>query len=498
MSDTAVLEQNSTSAVDANTLDVNDLDQLLNKSFNPKSDSAQEAISTAVKSMAEIAIKDAVVASDNILGTIESMISAIDKKLSDQLNEIIHHEKFRELEGKWRGLDYLVNNTETDEYLKLKVLNISKAEVDKEIKKYKGTAWDQSALFKQLYEEEYGTAGGEPYGCLVGDYYFSHNPQDIAWLRGISQVAAAAHTPFIAGSDPRLFNMDSWQELSNPRDLTKILQTAEYASWKSLRASEDSKYIGLTMPRFLSRLPYSQDKNPVEEFVFEENINGADHDKFVWSNAAYAMALNINQAFKTYGWCTQIRGAESGGVVEGLPCHTFGTDDGGVDMKCPTEIAITDRREAELSKAGLLPLIHWKNTDYAVFIGAQSLNQPKEFEDPDATANANLSARLPYMFAICRFAHYLKCMVRDKIGSFTTEADLQNYLSNWINRYVVNSNSASDQMKANYPLGAAEVVVNEDLENPGYYSAKFFLKPHYQLEGLTVSLRLTSKLPSEK
>jgi type VI secretion system protein ImpC len=498
MSDIAVMEKEAALTPESATINISELDHLLEKSFKPKSDTAQEAISKAVTSMAQLALEDTIVVSDDILSTIGGMIASIDKKMAEQLNEVIHHEKYRTLEGSWRGIDYLVNNTETDEYLKLRVLNVSKAEVAKELKKYKGNAWDQNPLFKKLYEEEYGSPGGEPYGCLIGDYYFNHNPQDIAFLQGISQIAAAAHTPFISGTDPKLLNMDSWQELSNPRDLTKIFQTSEYASWKSLRDSEDSKYIGLTLPRFLSRLPYSQEKNPVEEFVFEENVSSSLPDKFVWSNAAFAMALNINQAFKEYGWCTQIRGVESGGLVEGLPCHTFGTDDGGVDMKCPTEIAITDRREAELSKAGLLPLVHWKNTDYAVFIGAQSLNQPKQFEDPDATANANLSARLPYMFAVCRFAHYLKCMVRDKIGTFTTKGDLENYLGSWIRRYVVSSEGTSAYMKSRYPLGDAQVLVEDDLDNPGYYKAQFFLKPHYQLEGLTVSLRLISKLPSEK
>ncbi|MCG8552799.1 MAG: type VI secretion system contractile sheath large subunit, partial [Desulfobacterales bacterium] len=336
------------------------------------------------------------------------------------------------------------------------------------------------------------------YGCLVTDYYFNHSPKDIGLLKGMAQIGAAAHCPIVAGTDPSLMNMDSWQELSNPRDLTKIFQSPEYAPWRSFRASEDSRYVSLAMPRFLSRQPYSIKDNPIDEFNFDEDTGGADHSKFVWSNSAYAMATNINQAFKVYGWCSRIRGVESGGMVEGLPCHTFNTDDGGVAMKCPTEIAITDRREAELSKNGMMPLLHWKNTDYAVFIGAQTLHQPAEYDDPDATANANLGARLPYLFSTCRFAHYLKCIVRDKIGSDMEKDDMQKYLNKWIMQYVTSDSTASQEMKARYPLAAAEVQVEEVEGNPGYYSAKFFLRPHYQLEGLSVSLRLVSKLPSKK
>jgi type VI secretion system protein ImpC len=317
-------------------------------------------------------------------------------------------------------------------------------------------------------------------------------------LSGIAQIASAAHAPFITGVNPSVMNMESWQELSNPRDLTKIFQSAEYAPWRSLRESDDARYLGLALPRFLARLPYGSKTSPVEEFSFEEDTEGAKHDKYCWANAAYAMGVNITRSFKLYGWCSRIRGVESGGMVEGLPCHTFPTDDGGVDMKCPTEIGITDRREAELARNGFMPLSHWKNTDYAVFVGAQSLHKPAEYDDPDATANANLGARLPYLFSTCRFAHYLKCIVRDKIGSFKERADMEAWLNKWITNYVTTDPSASEETKARYPLAAAEVKVEEVPGNPGYYSSKFFLRPHYQLEGLTVSLRLVSKLPSAK
>ena len=479
-------------------IEQSEFESLLKKEFKPKSDHAKEAIDSAVRTLAEQALSDTALISDDSVRTIESIIAAIDKKLSEQINLIMHHDDFTQIESAWRGLSHLVNNTETDETLKIRVLNLSKKDLAKTLKKYKGTAWDQSPLFKKLYEEEYGSPGGEPYGCLIGDYYFDHGPPDVEILNGVAQIAAAAHTPFISAAAPTLMNMDSWQELSNPRDLTKIFQTADYAPWRSLRESEDSRYIGLTMPRFLGRIPYGSKTNPCEEFDFEEETGGGDHSKYLWVNSAYAMGTNINRSFKEFGWCARIRGVESGGMVEGLPCHTFPTDDGGVDMKCPTEIGITDRREAELAKNGMMPLSHWKNEDYACFIGAQSLQKPTEYDDADATANAKLAARLPYLFSTCRFAHYLKCIVRDKIGSFKERDDMAKWLNQWITQYVTSDPSASEEVKAKYPLAAAEVVVDDVEGDPGYYSAKFFLRPHYQLEGLSVSLRLVSKLPSVK
>lgn len=481
------------------TVEAGDFSQLLTKEFRPKSDRAKEDVERAVHTLAELALKDTAVISGDVVHSIEAIIAEIDKKLSDQINKIMHHEDFQKLEGAWRGLHHLVNNTETDEQLKIKVMNISKKEAHKTLKKFKGTAWDQSPLFKKMYEEEFGQFGGEPFGCLVGDYHFDHSPPDVEFLTEIGAISAAMHSPFIGGVSPSLMLMDSWQELSNPRDLTKIFSTPEHAAWRSLRELEDSRYIGLAMPRFLARLPYGAKTDPVEEFNFEEETEGADSNKYCWANSAYAMATNITQSFKMYGWCSRIRGIESGGAVEGLPTHTFPTDDGGVDMKCPTEIAISDRREAELSKVGMLPLIHKKNSDFAAFIGAQSLHQPAEYDDPDATANANLGARLPYLFATCRFAHYLKCIVRDKVGSFKERDDMERWLQSWINNYVDGDpKNSSETTKAQQPLSAAQVVVEEVEGNPGYYSSKFFLRPHYQLEGLTVSLRLVSKLPSAK
>jgi type VI secretion system protein ImpC len=484
---------------EAEAIEADEFSALLTKEFKPKSERTKEAVETAVQTLAEYVLADASVISSDTVHSIEAIIAEIDRKLTEQVNLILHHEDFQKLEGAWRGLHHMVNNTETDEMLKIRIFNISKKELHKTLKKFKGTAWDQSPIFKRVYEEEYGQFGGEPYGCLVGDDHFDHRPPDVELLTEMAQVCAAAHAPFITGAAPSLMQMDSWQELTNPRDLTKIFQTAEYASWRSLRESEDSRYIGFAMPRFLARLPYGAKTDPVEEFDFEEDAEGADHQKYTWANSAYAMATNINKSFKLYGWCSRIRGIESGGSVEGLPTHTFPSDDGGVDMKCPTEIAISDRREAELAKNGFMPLIHKKNSDFAAFIGAQSLQKPAEYDDPDATANANLAARLPYLFATCRFAHYLKCIVRDKIGSFKERDDMQTWLNNWILNYVDGDPAnSSEDTKARKPLAAAEVVVEEVEGNPGYYTSKFYLRPHYQLEGLTVSLRLVSKLPSAK
>jgi type VI secretion system protein ImpC len=491
--------ERSGSALGGATLEGNDFAALLNKEFKPKTDEARGAVEQAVHTLAQQALSNTQLLSGDAVKTIEAMIAAIDAKLTEQVNLILHHEDFQKLESAWRGLHHLVNNTETDEMLKIRVMNISKQDLGKTLKRYKGTAWDQSPLFKRVYEEEYGQFGGEPFGCLVGDYQFDHTPPDVELLGEMAKIAAAAHAPFIAAAAPTVMQMESWQELANPRDLTKIFQTPEYAAWRSLRESDDARYLAMCMPRFLGRLPYGAKTSPVNEFDFEEDTSGAQHDKYSWCNAAYAMAVNINRSFKLYGWCSRIRGIESGGSVEGLPSHTFPTDDGGIDMKCPTEIAISDRREAELSKNGFLAMIHRKNSDFAAFIGAQSLQKPFEYDDPDATSNAALAARLPYLFACNRFAHYLKCIVRDKIGSFKSREAMERWLNDWILNYVDGDPINSTEMtKAERPLAAAEVTVEEVEGAPGYYSSKFFLKPHYQLEGLTVSLRLVSKLPSEK
>lgn len=478
------------------TIELSDFEKLLNKEFKPKSEEANIAVKGAVKTLISQAMENASLIKGDVITTVEGIIAELDKKLSDQINAIIHHEDFQKLESAWLGLSYLVNNTDTSESLKIRVFNISKKELQKILKKYKGAAWDQSPIFKKIYEDEYGTPGGEPFGALVADYYFNHTAPDVELLKSMAQIAAASHAPFISAADPSVMNLDSWQDLANPRDIAKIFTTPEYAAWRSFRESEDSRYTALTLPRVLGRAPYGANTNPVEEFDFTEDTGSGNSSKYSWMNAAYAMGVNVNKAFTEYGWCARIRGVESGGMVEALPTHTFPTDDGGVATKCPTEIAITDRREAELSKNGFLPLCYWKNTDYAVFIGGQTINKPAEYDNPEATANANLSARLPYIFATCRFAHYLKCIVRDKVGSFKERTEMENWLSNWISNYVTSDPNASEEVKAKYPLAEARVKVEKIEGQPGYYGAKFYLRPHYQLEGLTSSLRLVSKLPS--
>ena len=481
------------------TADLDQFDTLLKKSFKPRNESAATEVQTAVQALVEQALQDTTLVKSDVLDTLESMIAKLDEQLTIQLNEIIHAPEFQKMESAWRGLNYLVFNSETDSSLKIRVMNVAKEELYRDFKVYPGARWDQSPIFKKLYEAEYGQLGGDPYGCLIGDYYFDHSPTDVQLLRDISKVASASHAPFFAAANSSLLGMDSWNELTNPRDIGKIFDTPDYAAFKSLRESPDARYVGLCMPRVLARLPYGAKSEPVEEFAFEEDTDGHKGEKYGWMNAAYAMATNVNRAFKEYGWTVRIRGVQSGGEVINLPTHTFPTDDGGVDLKCPTEIAISDRREAELSKAGLLPLVHRKNTDKAAFIGAQSLYKPRKMDTDEATASDNLSARLPYMFAVSRFAHYLKCMVRDKVGATMEEAQLQRWLQTWIMKYVDGDpKNSTEATKAKLPLAGAKVEVFPDEENPGYYAARFYLRPHYQLEGMDVGLSLVSRLPNQQ
>lgn len=478
--------------------ELDEFSAILKQNFKPRSDVAAKEVENAVGTLVRQALSDESLISDDILDTIDKMMAALDAKLSAQVNQIIHHPEYQKLESSWRGLAYTVNNTESDASMKLNVMNISKAELDKELRGYPGAKWDQSPLFKKIYEAEFGQLGGQPFGALVGDFYFDHSASDVRLLRDLGKIAAAAHAPFISSAAPTLLGMDSWNELGNPRDLSTVFDTPDYAGWQSLRDSENSRYIAITMPRVLSRSPYGQNGEPVDEFNFEEETDGHAGKNYAWMNAAHAMAVNINRAHKEYGWTVQIRGVASGGEIAALPVHNFDVGDGSTDMKCPTEFAISDRREGELSKSGLMSLIHRKNTDRAAFIGAQTLYRPKKYQNEEATASDNVSSRLPYIFAVSRFSHYLKVMVRDMIGSNREREQLERELGNWIAGYVLASPStASDREKALYPLAAAKVEIIEDEENPGYYMGRFFLRPHFQLEGMDIGMSLVSKLPGK-
>ncbi len=437
---------------------------------------------------------DAVVSSD-VVANIKLWINEIDKKLTAQLNEVMHHEDFQKLEGTWRGLHHFVSQTETSTTLKIRVLNVSKKEVLKDLEK--AVEFDQSQTFKKIYEAEYGQLGGEPYGMLVGDFAFSRHPDDVNLLKLMSNVAAAAHAPFISGADPKLFNMDSFTELADPRDLAKIFQGAEFTSWRSFRESEDSRYVALTLPRVLGRLPYGEAFKPVEEFKFEESVHGTDHNNYLWTNACWSYAVRVTDAFAKYGWLANTRGVEGGGVVSNLPVHTFPTDEGTVAAKCPTEIAISDRREFELSNLGFLPLLHAKNHDFAVYMGAQTCQKPKTYFDADANANAEMSTKINYLLCVSRFAHYLKVMARDKIGSNMEAKDCERWLNDWISNYICDPSTAGDETKAKCPLSAARVEVREVKGKPGWYESVAYLRPHFQLETLSASMRLVAEVPKQ-
>jgi type VI secretion system protein ImpC len=473
------------------------LDQVVAATKQTAPDQAQDL----VKNLVEQALAGTVMFDKNIARTFDRAIAAIDQKLSDQLNAIMHHPKFTALEGSWRGLHYLVMNSETSTSLKLRVLNLPKRELSRDLQR--AVEFDQSQLFKKIYENEFGTPGGEPYGALIGDYEWSAHPDDVETLRLVSNVAAAAFAPFVSAANSSLLGFDSWTELSKPRDLAKIFETQEYTKWRSYRDSEDSRFVSLVMPRTLARLPYGAATKPIEEFAYEEApydeagaAKSMQHGEYCWMNAAYALGARLTDAFAQYGFCTAIRGAEGGGKVENLPYHVFTSDDGDLDAKCPTEIAITDRREFELSNLGFLPLCHYKNTDYSVFFGAQTTQKAKKYDRPEATANAAISARLPYIMATSRFAHYLKVMARDKIGSFMEASDCERWLNRWITNYVNGNEKAGQEMKARFPLREARVEVKEIPGKPGSYNAIAYMRPWLQMEELTTSLRMVARIPA--
>src|SRR5712671_4062551 len=486
-------EQAAAQAAGAKAAESNLLDQIVEEGRFGRETSSRERGKDMVKEFISQVVAGEMTLSRDADATINARIAQIDHLISLQLNEVLHNPTFQKLEASWRGLKYLLDQSETSSQLKIRVLNVSKKEILRDLQR--APEFDQSTLFKKVYEEEFGVFGGEPFSALIGDYEFSKHPEDIELLERVSQVAAGAHAPFLTAASPELLNLDSFAQLGDPRDIGKIFDSTEFAKWKSFRASEDSRYVGLAMPRVLMRLPYGRDTKPIDDFNFEEGVDGADHSKYLWGNAAYALGARLTNAFAKFGWCAAIRGVEGGGLVEGLPAHTFRTDEGDVALKCPTEIAITDRREKELADQGLVSLVHCKGTDKAAFFSVQSCNKPKLYDSDAATANARISAQLPYMMATCRFAHYLKAMMRDKIGSFMSRVECERFLNQWITNYVTPDDNASPSVKASHPLRDASIEVSEVAGKPGVYRAVAFLKPHFQLDELTVSLRLVAELP---
>ncbi len=486
-------EKAAAQSMEAKTTESSLLDQIVDQGRFGKEQSARERGRDMVKEFVAQVLEGEMKLSRDADATINSRVAQIDHLISLQLNEILHHPAFQKLEASWRGIKYMMDQSETSSMLKIRVLNVSKKELLRDLQR--APEFDQSVMFKKVYEDEFGIFGGEPFGALVGDYEFSKHPEDIELLEKVSQVAAGAHAPFLTAASPELLNLDSFSQLGEPRDIGKIFDSTEFAKWKSFRASEDSRYVGLTMPRVLMRLPYGKDTKPVDDFNYEEGVDGTDHSKYLWGNAAYALGARLTQAFAQYGWCASIRGVEGGGLVEGLPTHTFRTDEGDVALKCPTEVAITDRREKELADQGLIPLVHCKGTDYAAFFSVQSSNKPKKFDKAAANANARLSAQLPYILAVSRFAHYMKSIMRDKIGGFMSRGQCQTFLTQWIMQYVTDDDQASAATKAKFPLREAKIEVSEIPGKPGAYRAIAFLRPHFQLDELTVSLRLVAELP---
>lgn len=470
------------------------LDQIVQQSRVAKSVSEHDRAKDIIGELVKEVMQGTVVVSDNLCATLDARVADLDTLISEQLSAVMHAAEFQQLESSWRGLHYLCKQTSTGPMLKIKVMNATKKELVRDFQT--AIDFDQSALFKKIYEEEFGTFGGAPFAALIGDYEIGRQPTDMYFVEQMSHVAAAAHAPYISAASPELFGLETFTDLGKPRDLAKIFDTLEYAKWKSFRESEDSRYVGLTLPHFLGRLPYNpKDGTTVDGFNYVEEVNGNDHSKYLWVNAAYAFASRLTNAFELYGWCAAIRGVEGGGLVEDLPTHTFKTDDGEIALKCPTEIAITDRREKELSDLGFIPLVHCKNTDYAAFFGAQSAQKPKKYDSDSANANAVLSAQLQYIMATSRVAHYLKAMMRDKIGSFASAGNVQDFLNKWIAQYVLLDDGASQEAKAQYPLREASVEVAEVPGRPGVYKAVAFLRPHFQLDELSVSLRLVAELP---
>lgn len=470
------------------------LDQIVEQSRVARSPGEHERARDIISELVRQVTEGSVLVAPNLSATIDARVSEIDRAISAQLSAIMHAPEFQRLERSWTGLRYLVTASAGAQHVQVRMLNATKRELVKDFQS--ALEFDQSAIFKKVYEEEFGTFGGAPYGALIGDYEITRQPEDMYFIEQMSHVAAASHAPFVTSASPELFGIDSFTDLGKPRDLAKVFDTIEYAKWKGFRESEDARYVGLTLPRFLGRLPYDPASGTtVEGFNFVEDVDGSDHGKYLWCNAAYAFGARLTHAFDKFGWCAAIRGVEGGGLVDDLPTHTFKTDEGEVALKCPTELAVTDRREKELSDLGFIPLVHCKNTAYAAFFGAQSAQKARKYTSEAANANAVLSSQLQYIFAVSRVAHYMKAMMRDKVGSFASASSVEDFLNRWIMKYVLLDDNASQEQKAQFPLREASVQVSEVPGRPGVYRAVSFLRPHFQLDELSVSLRLVAELP---
>jgi type VI secretion system protein ImpC len=486
-------ERAAAQAAQAQSVEVSLLDQIISQGRFGSDTSAQERGRDMVKEFISQVLEGQMTLTRDAEASIASRIAEIDKLISLQLNEVMHHPSFQKLEATWRGIWHLVSHSETSEMLKIKLLNVSKKDLLRDLQR--ALDFDQSAFFKKVYEEEFGVFGGSPFGALMGDFEFGRSGEDIELLERISQVASAAHAPFLSAASPEMLNLSEYTQIGDIRDVSKVFDSTEYARWKGFRSSDDSRYVTLTMPHVLMREPFGKATRAIDEFDYEEGVDGRNHSKYLWGNAAYALAGRLTQSFARYGWCAAIRGMEGGGLVDSLATHSFRTDEGDLAMKCPTEVVITERREKELADQGFAPLVHYKDTDYAVFVSAQTCNKPKKYDQPEANANARLSAQLPYMLAMSRFAHYLKAMMRDKLGSTMSRVQAEKYLSQWIANYVIQDDNASPEAKAQKPLREAKIEVSEVPGKPGVLRAVAFLRPHFQLDELTVSLRLVAELP---
>jgi type VI secretion system protein ImpC len=426
---------------------------------------------------------------------LDKIIADIDSKISDQLDEVMHHPDFQKMESAWRSLKFLVDRTDFRKNVKIDLLDLGKEELVEDFED--AAEIIQSGLYKQVYSDEYDTPGGEPYGVMISNYEFSSGPEDVGFLQNISKVAAACHCPFIGSATPKFFGKEKVQDLPKIEDLHTFMDRSEFLRWNAFRKTEDSRYVGLTMPRFALRLPYGADTIPVKEFNYTEKITGEDHDKYLWGNGSFAFAANMVRSFIDNGWCVQIRGPESGGKVEDLPVHFFDVGKG-TQMKIPTEILIPETREFEFANEGFIPLSFYKNRNYACFFSANSSQKPQEYDDPTVTANMRINSRLPYIFMVSRIAHYLKVIQRENIGTTKSRSVLQDELNKWVKGLVTEMPDPGPELIATHPLKAAEVLVNEIPDNPGFFSVSLSVMPHFQIEGIDINLSLVSQMPKGK